>query len=150
VAYGSSARLVEDPAMIDETTRTGTVPPSEQSRYEPRFRVVTRKSMVPKRKPAKGGSLSRLLLLTVVPAFGLVVYVLFWTLAMRGGYYKNTLEAQIKQLRIEHAELQAEKRRHQSPAIVLEFAAKELKMQPASRRQFAELPARAPQKGEVR
>ena len=141
MAYGNSARLVEDSAMIDETTRTGAVPSSEQSRYEPRFRVVTRKSLVPARKRAAGSSLPRTLLFSVVPGLGLVAYILFWTLAMRGGYYKDHLKTELKDLRIEHLELQAEKRRHQSPAVILDYAGKELGMRPADRRQFAELPA---------
>jgi hypothetical protein len=115
---------------------TGSVPPSEQARYQPRFRVVARKAPVRRRSPLLN-PVYRTVALAVFPALFLLVYVLFWTLAMRGGYYKGQLQARLDALRIEQAELQVEKRRLQSPGLILHRAGKELGMQPAGNREYA-------------
>jgi hypothetical protein len=118
-------------------------PVSEQARPEPRFRVVTRKptgcgGFLPRRR-SRLNPLPRTLLISAFPALALMVYVMFWTLAVRGGFYKSELQTQLKNVRIEQAELQATKRRMQSPGLILERAA-QLGMQPAVRREFARLP----------
>jgi hypothetical protein len=91
-----------------------SVPPSESFRPVPRFRVVTRKPLVNapgRRKPAAHHSLA----MAVVPGIGLLIYVMFWTLALRGGYYKAQLQTQLAEIRTERRELAAEKRRLQAP-----------------------------------
>ena len=65
-------------------TRHEAKPPSDHARYEPRFRVVTRKPLV-SAQPVLSNPLPRTSLLAAIPALCLLVYVLFWTLAMRGG-----------------------------------------------------------------
>lgn len=118
---------------------TTEAPPEEAARYRPRFRVVTRRPLAVARRTG-----SRLAdspwLLAILPGLCLLTYVVFWTLNLRGAYYREQLQQQIAAARIEQAELEAEKRRLQAPALVLDRAARELGMQPASRREFARLP----------
>lgn len=125
-------------------------PASEQARYEPRFRVVTRAPLAAPRRRRRTQSVQRSIFLVAVPGFMLLVYVAFWALAMRGGYYRDQLLAQRKSLRIEQSELEAEKRRLQSPQFVLDRARTELGMQPAEQRQFAQLPAHGTHSGSTR
>ncbi len=122
----------------EERGRPESAPSSEQSRYRPRFRVVTRRPLPAPPLPAD--PMHRATLVAAVPALCLLAYVLCWTLAMRGGYYREQIRTEIQALRIEQAELEAEKRRLQSPGYILQRAAAELKMQPASVREFSELP----------
>ena len=51
----------------------------------------------------------------------------------------DQLQSQLRSIKIEQADLEAEKRRLQSPQDVLDRAAKELGMQPAEQRDFARL-----------
>jgi hypothetical protein len=114
-------------------------PGSEFATYRPRFRVVTRRPLAA--APARVSPAHRASLYAAVPALCLLVYVLFWTMAMRGGYYRDQIREQIQALKIEQAELEAEKRRLQLPGYILSRAAQELQMEPAGRREFTELPA---------
>jgi hypothetical protein len=112
---------------------------SEQARYQPRFRVVTRKPLV-KAPPIRVSPVHRASLLAILPALCMLFYVLFWTLAIRGGYYRDQLQSRIREARMERSSLEAEKRGLQSPGYVLERAAKQLGMRPAERRQYARSP----------
>jgi hypothetical protein len=123
----------------EETTPAETSLPSEQARYQPRFRVVTRKPL-PLRKAVRVSPFSGAMAFAAIPALALLAYVVSWTLVMYGGYQKSALRSEISRLQIERAELQAEKRQFQAPGRVLE-AARRLGMQPAEHRQFVQLPA---------
>ncbi len=138
----NAATAVDIPLTLEETGKPSSPPASEQSRYEPRFRVVTRKPMRAQRKRASAAPLHRTLLFAAVPALCLVVYVLFWTMAIRGGFYRDQLQAQIQQLREERQYLEAAKRAAQAPGPILDRA-KELGMRaPASdQKEFFRLPA---------
>jgi hypothetical protein len=125
---------------VDETTRTIPGSVAEQARYEPRFRVVQRKSLVPRRRPLIN-PLHRALAFAAVPTLLLMVYVMFWTLAMRGGYYKAQLQSRIQETLVVQAELKAEKRKRQSPGPILHRAAAELGMVPAAQREFVRVAA---------
>jgi hypothetical protein len=122
-----------------ETPPADTSLLSEQARYQPRFRVVTRKPL-PARKAVRVSPFSGALAFAAVPALALLAYVVSWTLVMYGGYQKSALNSEIGSLQIERAELQAEKRHLQAPGRVLD-AARRLGMHPAERRQFVQLPA---------
>jgi len=135
VPSGSAARKIDPSQLLDEGYASGPAPGSEQAQYQPRYRVVTRKPMVQARRRPKVSPLQRGLALAIIPAICLLVYVMFWTLAMRGGYYRNQLQAQIADLRTEQQELEAEKRRREAPSFILESAAK-LGMTPAQQREF--------------
>jgi hypothetical protein len=74
--------------------------------------------------------------LAVIPGLFLLVYVLFWVFAMRGGYYRDNLKNRIQAVKIEQAELDAEKRSLQAPAYILRRASAELGMQPALDREY--------------
>jgi hypothetical protein len=63
---------------------------------------------------------------------------------MRGSYYRQRLQTDIKSLQIERRDLEAERHRLQSAGLILDRAAKELGMQPAAHREFVELPAASP------
>lgn len=134
----SAARSFNTPAT-DDPHGPRAAPLSEQMRPEPRFRVVTRKPLVRHIRRVANDSLQRNLIAAAFPVLCLLVYVMFWTLAMRGGYYRDQLREQIRNIRIERAELEAEKLRLQSPQAVLDRAAKELGMVPAEQREFARL-----------
>jgi hypothetical protein len=127
-------------SRTESRSATRPTPASEYGRYEPRFRVVKRRSLVtPRRKPT-GSPLQRALLLGAFPALCLLVYVFFWTLTMRGAYYRAELQHQIQEIKLEQAELEAAKRELQSPALIFARATKELGMQPPAQREFARLP----------
>ncbi len=136
----SLATAVDIPLTLEETGRPSSPPASEQSRYEPRFRVVTRKPIRTPRKRASAAPLPRTLLLAAVPALCLLVYVLFWTMAIRGGFYRDQLQAQIQALREERAYLEAGKRAAQAPGPILERA-RALGMRAPDRKLFYQLPA---------
>ncbi|HEU4753875.1 MAG TPA: hypothetical protein VFU47_12275 [Armatimonadota bacterium] len=140
MSFGSAARATDDYYDVNETPRTIPAPVAEQARYEPRFRVVTRKSLAPRRRPLIN-PLHRALFVGAVPALFLLVYVMFWTLAMRGGYYKAQLQSRIKETMVVQAELRAEKRRLQSPGPIMLRAQSELGMVPAGERQFVRVGA---------
>jgi hypothetical protein len=127
------------PLDYEETTQADTSLPSEQARFQPRFRVVTRKPL-PLGKAVRVSPFSGAMVFAAVPALALLAYVVSWTLVMYGGYQKSALRGDIARLQIERAELQAKKREGQAPGRVLE-AARRLGMQPAERRQFVQLPA---------
>jgi hypothetical protein len=145
----AAVRTLDNP-VYDEPVRPHSAPPSESMRPEPRFRVVTRKPL-PAQRRRVGSPVQRVALVAAVPAVFLVVYILFWTMAVRGGYYKNQLEDRIAKLKIEQSELEAEKRRQQAPVVILPRAEKQLGMRPAEERRFAQLPkAAAPAQKVVR
>jgi hypothetical protein len=139
VYSGGAARKFDD--FAEEAPQTASAPDSEHSRYRPQYRVVTRKPLVAAPKPRGGRPHQRTVLLSLVPAVCLLVYVAFWVLAMRGGYYRDHLQAQINGMKLEQAELQAEKRRLQSPGTILQRADTELGMKAADRREFARVPS---------
>jgi hypothetical protein len=126
--------------VYDYRSAPRSVPSSEDAPYEPRYRVVARKPLVAARRRSAARRSHPPLLLVAIPGVCLLAYVLFWTLAMRGGYYRDQIRAEIKTLQIEQAELEAEKRRLQSPGFILHRAA-EIGMQRAEQREFAQLPA---------
>ena len=74
--------------------------------------------------------------MAVAPGICLLVYVMFWTLALRGGYLKDKLQRQVTDLRAEQRELEAEKRRLQAPGLVAQRAKLELRMGPAERTEY--------------
>lgn len=119
----------------EEWGRPDPAPTSEPARYQQRHRVVLRRSSAPRTtrrvRPFQGVSV-----LGVIPGLFLLVYVLFWVFAMRGGYYRDNLKSRITAIRIEQADLDAEKRRLQAPAYILQRAAAELGMQPAVLREY--------------
>ena len=127
------------------------VPPSDRGRHREsgpvppaqRFRVVTRKPLARRLQRATRDSFHRSLIFASFPVLCLLVYVMFWTLAMRGGYFRDQLRQQIRSVRIEQAELKDQKLRLQSPEVVQRRAERELGMQPAARREFARLAAPA-------
>lgn len=128
-------RNVVPPVESEEWGRPDPTPTSESGRYEQRHRVVLRRSSAPRParrvRPLQGVSV-----LAVIPGLFLLVYVLFWVLAMRGGYYRDNLNNRIRAVRIEQADLDAEKRRLQAPTYILQRAAQELGMQPAVAREY--------------
>ena len=141
VEFGERRRVRGPIEVLPETP-----PSSEQRRYEPRFRVVTRKPLVKQLSPA-ARSIQRSVALPVMIAAFLMVYVLFWTLNMRGAYYRDQLSRQIRMTRIEQAELEADKRRQQAPGTIFQRAAA-FGMRPPEHTEFAQVPAgRAPEKG---
>jgi len=113
---------------------------SVDPRIQPRFRVVERKAAAPGRRRRRSNPLHRTLALAAIPALCLLVYVSFWTLAMRGGYYKNKVVTQIRALRVENDDLEAQKRSLQSPRRILTRAQHELEMRSADRPEFSRLP----------
>lgn len=142
-AASAATRIDIEPELLAEDVGRRIPPASERARYTPRFRVVTRRPMVAEPRGDGGGSLSHSLFVAAVPVLCLLVYVLFWTMTMRGSYYREQLQGEIRTLRLEQAELEAEKRRLQSPALIFQRAARELGMQSAQQREFAQLPATA-------
>lgn len=135
---GIAVREVDTPVEKDERFRPEAAPGSEQVPYQPRFRVVTRKPLAPA-APVRVSPTHRASFLAAFPALCLLVYVLFWTLAIRGGYYRDQLQGRIGQLRVEQAELQAEKLLLQSPGHILERARNELGMQAALDTEYARI-----------
>ena len=119
--------------VITEPARKGP-PPSESLRPEPRFRVVTRKPLPPL-SPKRGNPVRNTLLFAAIPACCLLAYVVFWTLAIRGGYVRDQLRREIEEVRIEQAEFRAEKLMHQAPGTIFASAAA-LGMRPADKKQY--------------
>lgn len=140
MAFGNAARATDEWYDVNETQGSIAGLVAEQAAYTPRFRVVQRRSPAPARRRALH-PVQRALLLGAFPALLLLVYVLCWTLAMRGGYTKNALQAKIRETLIVQAELRAEKRRLQSPGPILERAVRELGMVPAGERHFVRVGA---------
>lgn len=133
------------PGAGERTRQTPHTPPtpsavSENQRYEPRFRVVVRKPLPSASSTSARWATRRAMLLGAFPAICLLVYVIFWTLTARGAFYRDQLQSEIQSLRVEQGELQAERRRLQSPGLILGRARDELGMQPAAMRDFARLP----------
>ena len=130
----------EEMESPDEKVHAERFAVSEQARYRPRFRVVARKPL-PTAQPVRVSPVHRASLLAALPALCLLVYVLCWTLAMRGGYYRDQLRGQIDELMIQQRELQAEKRRLQSPGYILQRAEQDLGMREPEDRLFHKLPS---------
>ncbi len=134
--HSANAARKLDESMLDDATMPGTAPPSEHARYEPRYRVVTRRAPTPAARRRGLSPLQRTLVSAVVPTACLLVYVLFWTLAMRGGFVLDRMQAEYDRQLVEHRELQAEVRRRQAPGVVLPQAEAERGLQPGVRREF--------------
>lgn len=115
---------------------------SEQARYQPRFRVVTRKPL-PTRRPIRVSPFSRAMALGAIPALALLAYVLSWTVVMYAGYQVSSLGNDIQRLQIERAELQTQKRQLQATGRILNLAETRLGMRPAVRRQFVQVPSQS-------
>jgi len=113
---------------------------SEQARYQPRFRVVTRKPL-PARRPIRVSPFSRAMVLGAIPALLLMAYVLSWTVVMYAGYQSSALKGEIQRLQIERTELETQKRQDQATGRVLKLADTRLGMRPADRRQFVQVPS---------
>ena len=111
-------------------------PKVEQARYQPRFRVVTRRALDATARSAASPSLHFPVALAVIPTACLLVYLVFWTLAMRGGFYQGQLQAQLEHERIVRLELEADLNRKRAPAWVAPRA-RALGMVPAGQRVFA-------------
>lgn len=135
----NAANILEAPSSLEEPLPIEPAP-TEQARYEPRFRVVTRKPLAPPAPRRKVNPIHSTLLLGMIPAAFMLVYILFWTMAMRGGYYKDRLANRLQRLQIEQAELEAEKHRLQSPGPTLWRAKNELGMQPADDFEYRKAP----------
>ena len=96
----------------------------------------------PLRRTVRQGQVSplrRAVMVAGVPVLFLVLYVSLWTVAMRGGYQKNRLTAQIRTLEVENDSLQAEVRGLQSPARILQEAGK-MQMERAADIKFVDVP----------
>jgi hypothetical protein len=117
-----SAAAIEIPYLEEQTGAApdDTAPPaSESDRYQPRFRVVTRKPL-PRPKPARAPSrANRAFALAGIPAALLVVYVMFWALAIRGGFTIDDLNRKIAEEKIVYAEQLAQKHALQAPGQIL-------------------------------
>jgi hypothetical protein len=139
VPSATAVREVESQPLPGARARTRVAPSSEQSRYEPRFRVVARKPPAAARRRASERALGRGVLLSAGTAVVLVLYVLAWTFAMRGAYLRDQYQAQIRAAEIEQRDLMAEKRKLQSPGSILARA--RLKgMHAAGRPEFVQVP----------
>ncbi len=104
--------------------------------FQPRFRVVVRRAAMATAKQATTGSLHFPVALAAIPVVCLLVYIMFWTLSMRGGFYRSQLERQIQHERVVRAELEAELNRKRAPGLI-GVRAKQLDMVRPERRVFA-------------
>lgn len=110
-----------------------------RSRVTPKHRVVLQQPVgAPARRRQR--SFSGLTLMVITAGLLLLVYVLFWVLALRGGYYREELRERVAQARLDQAELAAEKNRLRSTGLILRRAATELGMSPAADREYQRLP----------
>jgi hypothetical protein len=127
VALGSSAT---------ETHLPGADYPGPRGR----FRVIVRRPLPPPyrlRRAAPRHPLKRALAIAGVPAVLLITYVALWTVAMHGGYYKQSISSRIEALQIENDNLQAHLRQLQSPRQIL-AKARMMGMKPAEAIEFVE------------
>jgi hypothetical protein len=115
-----------------------SAPPSESGRPEPRFRVVTRKPLpaLPSRRP---NAVRNALFTAAAPCAFLLVYVMFWTMAIQGGFQRDRIQAEIARLKVEQMDLRAAKTGLTSPNSIL-VRAGQLGMEPAPKKLFARLP----------
>lgn len=118
-----------DNNIHEETTRPAAHP-SEYGRPDPKFRVVTRKPLPPQRR-RRSNPVRNAMILTAFPAACLLVYVLCWTMAIRGGMMVEQLQQDINRLRVEQADARAQKQALQSPGNIL-VRAEKMGMRPAS------------------
>src|SRR5688572_14745110 len=88
-----------DIEVYEEAVRT-SAPASESAPHAPRFRVVTRKPLPPP-SLRRANPVRSTLFFAAVPAVCLLAYVLFWTMAIRGGYVRDQLRRDIEDMRIE-------------------------------------------------
>jgi cell division protein FtsL len=77
--------------------------------------VVERKPPAATYRRTGMSGVQRALLVAIFPAVLLLIYVCFWTMAMRGGYYRNELRTRIRTMQTENAELEAQKQKLQAP-----------------------------------
>ena len=141
--HSANAARNLDEVIMDEAANAGTAPPTEQARYEPRYRVVQRKALSPVKRSRGLTPMQRTLVLTVVPTLFLLTYVLFWTLAMRGGFVLDRYQAEYKRLMLDQRDYQADVRAKQAPGVVLPAATAESGLEPGTRRLFAPISASA-------
>jgi hypothetical protein len=140
VPVPNAASTIEAPISFEEPLPFEAAPPVEHARYEPRFRVVTRKPLPPAAPRRTVNPIHSTLALAMIPAAFMLAYILFWTMAMRGGYYKDRLVKRMQKLQIEQAELEAEKHSLQSPGPNLWRARNELGMVPADSFEYRKAP----------
>lgn len=143
VPAASVATELDFPFESLETSNYELPLSSEQARYQPRFRVVTRKPL-PVRRAVRVSPFSRAMALGAIPALALMGYVLAWTVVMYAGYQSSALRSDIQRLQIERTELETQKRQVQATGRVLQLADTRLGMRPAERRQFVQVPSKQP------
>ena len=133
----SSAELPRHAAHTGAAGAAATAAPARgRSRLQARFRRPLAEVRISAARP-----LHRAFVFAAVPALALMTYVGSWTLAMRGGYHRDQLRQKIEALRVERADLEAERRRLQSPSLILTRAREELQMGPALHPEFSKLPS---------
>ncbi len=103
------------------------------STFRRRYNVHVRRSVAAIQREARPGTFSFAAALLVVGGLFALIYVVFWVLATRGGFERAKLEKQIEQERVVQAELEAVRRRLQSPGPILDKARATLGMVPAER-----------------
>lgn len=110
----AAALKTHDNLLPDEILRPAS--PQESSR-QPRFRVVTRKPLpaAPRRRP---NAVRNALMIAAVPSAFLLVYVIFWTMAISGGYTADRLRNEIAQLKVEQADQRMQKLALTSPGRI--------------------------------
>lgn len=131
----AAAVKVHDTAIYEETRRTA---PTESLR-EPRFRVVTRKPLppAPRRRP---NTVRNALLLAAIPTAFLLVYVLFWTMAISGGYRMEQLRAEIARMKVEQMDYRTLINQSSSPRVIL-AKAEALGMRRVPGKKYVRVPA---------
>ena len=114
--------------------------PSAPVEVEPevrqRFRPVPRRGVMATAREAASGSVHFTLAAAAIPAVCLLVYVIFWTLAMRGGYYRAQLQTQLRHEQVVRAELEAQLNQKRAPVLIAKRAS-DIGMLPAGKRVFA-------------
>lgn len=123
----------------EEILRPTAPPPSETGRPEPRFRVVTRKPL-PSAQRRRPNAVRNALFLAAAPCAFLLVYVIFWTMAIQGGFQRDRIQAEIARLKVEQMDLRAAKTQATSPENILRTAGN-MGMVPAPKKLFARVPA---------
>lgn len=129
-----AAAVRQDTDVVDSRT----APPTPATTPQRRFRVVA--------EPAHGRRKGRQGALA--PIFGLssvlVVFLLFLVgcqaVAIRGGYVKQDLRAQIEMARVELEELTAERQRMEAAGTIMPRATARLKMQWPQATEFIQTP----------
>jgi cell division protein FtsB len=147
----TAACLVETPfeeGLSEDSGRSnrGLNPGARPAQAPPvrrRYHVSTRKPAARRQRETARTSLTGAVIFWILPVLGLLFYVSCSTLAITGAYYRDQLHSEIAALQVERMDLEAEKRRLQSPRLILRRAAVELGMTPAGDREYGRLPAEA-------